>query len=349
MDGVQRRRAYLSLYTTGSDYSDDDVSVLVESDEQDDHLSLSGDEEEPPEGGPIHWEYCSSSTEEERPRGIARPLDLTTNQAVVGSADNVSVLSYEESDIDSEEDDPMLLNDVDVQRARNEIEPLPTREEMLKLILDYMVFQCHRKPAETLCAEFGLEFPHEEFKIMDFRSDINNCILRGDMKTAIEKIEEISPNMLANNQEVRFLVHRQNLVEMIREGETEQPFGVCENKPRLGFDMERPTDDSPFHTLYGQEQRVAVAKAVNRTLMTSLNRHSESRLAMMFKLLTWAKCELISLSTDDSYDPLEVAHKLFGEKREIDAFANSAIDLDDPCGTRRNPRYEEPIEETSSP
>jgi len=48
------------------------------------------------------------------------------------------------------------------------------------------------------------------------RSAIHNCIINGDIETAIRLIGEIAPNLLNSNQKLQFKLLRQQLVELIR-------------------------------------------------------------------------------------------------------------------------------------
>ena len=117
----------------------------------------------------------------------------------------IKSLQDEQSFSCEEDDDP----EDDGLQYKYKAPEMPTREELAKLVLDYLICEGfrevtsfilssptyelvnHVQAAENLCEEMKLKVP-EDLKVMDARVAIKDAIIEGNMEFAIDKVKQDS-------------------------------------------------------------------------------------------------------------------------------------------------------------
>ncbi|RCN39116.1 LisH protein [Ancylostoma caninum] len=193
--------------------------------------------------------------------------------------------------------------------------PIPSSQEMGKLIVDYLISEGYREAAELLCQESGLELPKDDIKNLDARMNIRCAIIEGRLEDALRLVKELCPTLLDENREVRFHLMQQNIIEMIRRGEMEKSLDYAQenlsNDPTLTdsqldrlektfalLAFEKPAE-SPFGKLLDQSQRQMVSTEVNGAVLRALNRPAAPRLEALLRMIVWAQKQLVTDRDED--------------------------------------------------
>jgi hypothetical protein len=85
------------------------------------------------------------------------------------------------------------------------------------MVLNYLVLKCFKETAKTFAREAGLEFDDYD---MDARQLINRDILSGNIEAAIEKINDLNPEVsffiLHSPDHMIRLVHAPRITPLMR-------------------------------------------------------------------------------------------------------------------------------------
>lgn len=76
----------------------------------------------------------------------------------------------------------------------------------------------YKDAAEQFCAETGLS-SIMEFGVIEERMKIRNAIQKGNIDEAIERVNDLDPEILDTNAELYFHLQQQKLIELIRSGD----------------------------------------------------------------------------------------------------------------------------------
>ncbi|KAL4760533.1 uncharacterized protein BDW70DRAFT_137723 [Aspergillus foveolatus] len=90
----------------------------------------------------------------------------------------------------------------------------PSKNDMNRLVMDYLVTNGYPAAAQKFALEANIE-PVDVDSIRE-RVDIRTAIYSGNIQTAIEKINELNPQILDENPSLHFSLLRLQLVELIR-------------------------------------------------------------------------------------------------------------------------------------
>ncbi|KAK6758880.1 hypothetical protein RB195_016234 [Necator americanus] len=222
--------------------------------------------------------------------------------------------STQDSSDDDVTDSTSASEDADEKNRPNPA-PIPSSQEMGKLIVDYLISEGYREAAELLCQESGLELPKDDIKNLDARMNIRCAIIEGRLEDALRLVKELCPNLLDENREVRFHLMQQNIIEMIRRGEMEKSLDYAQenlsNDPTLTdsqldrlektfalLAFEKPAE-SPFGKLLDQSQRQMVSTEVNGAVLRALNRPAAPRLEALLRMIVWAQKQLVTDREED--------------------------------------------------
>nr|CAD2147948.1 unnamed protein product [Meloidogyne enterolobii] len=192
-----------------------------------------------------------------------------------------------------------------------------------ELVIEYLVFSGYKEAADLLIKDAELSPPSDTNQLkkndlsdqkilentknvdtLNERSAIHNCIINGDIETAIRLIGEIAPNLLNSNQKLQFKLLRQQLVELIRNKEVDKVLSFaqsnladkCSDIPQELFAKLEQTyallafdnpETSPFGYLMSLNQRNMLAYEVNEAILSTLNKPSISRLEKLFRVMVW--------------------------------------------------------------
>ncbi|KAK2745489.1 hypothetical protein FQN55_006185 [Onygenales sp. PD_40] len=187
----------------------------------------------------------------------------------------------------------------------------PSKTDINFLVMDYLVTNGYPSAAKKFAMEANIQ-PKADVESIQERVEIRNAIHSGDIQLAIEKINELNPQILDGNPALHFSLLRLQLVELIKSC-TSDPNGDI--TPALDFatshlapraptnskfldDLERtlsllifPSDNltPSLAALLDPELRKTIATHVNEAILQSQGARREARLRNLVKLRSWAE------------------------------------------------------------
>ncbi|XP_026448327.1 protein GID8 homolog [Papaver somniferum] len=181
------------------------------------------------------------------------------------------------------------------------------KEDMNKLVMNYLVTEGYVEAAERFKMESGTE-PLVDLASITERMAVKKALHCGDIEDAIEKVNDLNPEILDTNPQLFFLLQQQKLIELIRNGKTEEAleFAQEELAPRgeenQSFleELEKTVSllafenaaDCPVGGLLDISQRLKTANEVNAAILTSQNHEKDPKLPSLLKMLVWAQSQL---------------------------------------------------------
>ncbi|KAG5304730.1 CTLH domain-containing protein [Histoplasma capsulatum var. duboisii H88] len=187
----------------------------------------------------------------------------------------------------------------------------PSKTDINFLVMDYLVANGYPSAAQKFAIEANIQ-PKPDVESIQERVDIRNAIHSGDIQSAIEKLNELNPQILDNNPSLHFALLRLQLVELIRTS-TSTPNGDitpaldfatshlaprAPTNPQFLEDLERtlsllifPSDNlaPSLAALLDPELRKSIANRVNEAILQSQGARREARLRNLVKLRSWAE------------------------------------------------------------
>jgi len=187
----------------------------------------------------------------------------------------------------------------------------PSKTDINFVIMDYLINEGYPSAAKKFAAEANIQ-PQADEESIQQRVDIRNAIHAGDIQSAIEKINELNPQILDLDSSLHFALLRLQLIELIR---------VCMSSPNaditpvLTFATSQlapraPTNDDflkdleqtmallifppenlapPLADLLNPNLRQAVANKVNEAILLSQGARREARIKSLVRLRAWAE------------------------------------------------------------
>ena len=140
------------------------------------------------------------------------------------------------------------------------------------------------------------------------RMEIRRAVQGGDIEGAIEKVNDLDPEILEEHAELLFHLQQQRLIELIRKGSVEEalefaqdqlaPLG--EDHPKFLEELERTVallifdkpQNSPMGDLLEPAQRARTASELNAAILASQAQAGKPTLPNLLKFLVWAQQEL---------------------------------------------------------
>ncbi|MCJ1249818.1 hypothetical protein MMC30_007044 [Trapelia coarctata] len=177
--------------------------------------------------------------------------------------------------------------------------------------MDYLVSEGYPSAAQNFALEANIQ-PRADVESIQERVEIRNAIYGGDIQTAIEKINELNPQILDRDSALHFALLRLQLVELIRNC-TATPNGDitpaltfatthlaprAPTSPEFLEDLERtmallifPPDNlaPPLAALLDTNLRKDVAKRVNEAILLSQGERTKSKLLELVRTRAWAE------------------------------------------------------------
>ncbi|MCO5578958.1 hypothetical protein L7F22_032809 [Adiantum nelumboides] len=102
------------------------------------------------------------------------------------------------------------LNDVKIRKA-----------DMNKLVMNFFVTEGYVEAAEKFHKETGTE-PDMDLGTITDRMEVRKAIQCGNVQDAIEKVNDLNPEILDTNPQLFFHLQQQRLIELIRSGKVEE-------------------------------------------------------------------------------------------------------------------------------
>ncbi|KAL9243592.1 hypothetical protein vseg_017461 [Gypsophila vaccaria] len=188
------------------------------------------------------------------------------------------------------------LNDVKIRK-----------EDMNKLVMNFLVTEGYVDAAEKFRQESGTE-PDIDLATITDRMAVKKAVQCGNVEDAIEKVNDLNPEILDTNPQLFFHLQQQRFIELVRNGKIEEAleFAQEELAPRgeenqsfleelektvalLAFE---DASKSPVADLLDISQRLKTASEVNAAILTSQSHEKDPKLPYLLKMLLWAQNQL---------------------------------------------------------
>ncbi|KAK4795553.1 hypothetical protein SAY86_027879 [Trapa natans] len=181
------------------------------------------------------------------------------------------------------------------------------KEDMNKLVMNFLVTEGYVEAAEKFQIESGTE-PDIDLTTITERIAVKRAVQCGNVMDAIEKVNDLNPEILDTNPQLFFHLQQQRLIELIRNGKVEEAleFAQDELAPRgeenQSFleELERTVallafedvSNCPVGELLDMSQRHKTASEVNAAILTSQCHEEDPKLPSLLKMLIWAQNQL---------------------------------------------------------
>ncbi|KAL3522224.1 hypothetical protein ACH5RR_015058 [Cinchona calisaya] len=188
------------------------------------------------------------------------------------------------------------LNDVKIRK-----------EDMNKLVMNFLVTEGYVDAAEKFRMESGTE-PDIDLATITDRMAVKKAVQCGNVEDAIEKVNDLNPEILDTNPQLFFHLQQQRLIELIRNGKVAEAleFAQEELAPRgeenqiFLEELERTVSllafedvkNCPVAELLDISQRLKTASEVNAAILSSQSHEKDPKLPSLLKMLMWVQNQL---------------------------------------------------------
>ncbi|OAV90589.1 hypothetical protein PTTG_06172 [Puccinia triticina 1-1 BBBD Race 1] len=200
------------------------------------------------------------------------------------------------------------------------------RDDLNRLVMDYLVIEGFKDSAENFARESGLA-PTVDLDSIEYRMGIKNAIQRGDVDEAITKVNDLNPEILDQNPDLFFHLQQQRMIEYIRHGQIAEALAFAQQElaPRgeenpvflselertmalLAFDTSLPANGPTSATnpnappphiqeLLLPSQRQRTAGQLNSAILTSQSHGKDPKLPNLLRMMIWGD-SLLSARAD---------------------------------------------------
>ncbi|KAJ3109065.1 Glucose-induced degradation complex subunit [Phlyctochytrium planicorne] len=173
--------------------------------------------------------------------------------------------------------------------------------------MNYLVIEGYKDAAERFSEESGL-VPGVDLVSIEDRMNIRKAVQVGHIDEAIERVNDLDPEILDTNPKLFFHLQQQKLIEYIRAGRITEALEFAqeelaprgEENPEFLEELERTMallafedfDRSPVADLLDYNQRQKTASELNAAILTSQNQEKDPKLPTLLKMLLWAQNNL---------------------------------------------------------
>ncbi|EJD55366.1 hypothetical protein AURDEDRAFT_50351 [Auricularia subglabra TFB-10046 SS5] len=175
--------------------------------------------------------------------------------------------------------------------------------------MDYLVIEGFKSAAEEFSREADIS-PAPDFESIQSRMTIREAVQRGDVQDAIERVNELNPEILDTNPALYFHLQQQRLIEYIRAGRVAEALQFAqqelaprgEENPEFLAELEKtmallayePANTGPgggggTAELLTPAQRSRTAGELNAAILESLSQGREAKLVGLVRLLCWGE------------------------------------------------------------
>mmetsp|Transcript_12756 Transcript_12756/g.35865 ORF Transcript_12756/g.35865 Transcript_12756/m.35865 type:complete len:231 (-) Transcript_12756:67-759(-) len=181
------------------------------------------------------------------------------------------------------------------------------KEDMNVLVMNFLVTEGYVEAARMFEKESGTA-PGVDLESITDRMQIRKAVQNGDVNDAIDRVNDLNPEILEEKHQLFFHLQQQQLIELIREGRTEdalefaQEYLAPRGEENQAFlqELERTVallafDDagsSPVGDLMDVAQRQKTASELNAAILCSQCQEQEPRLPSLLKMMLWAQNRL---------------------------------------------------------
>lgn len=191
-----------------------------------------------------------------------------------------------------------VITRVDWEKKLNNVKV--RKEDMNKLVMNFLVTEGYVEAAEKFRLESGTE-PDIDLATITDRMAVKKAVQSGNVEDAIEKVNDLNPEILDTNPQLFFHLQQQRMIELIRNGKVEAAleFAQEELAPRgeenqvFLEELERTVallafedvTNCPVGELLDISQRLKTASEVNAAILTSQSHEKDPKLPSLLKML----------------------------------------------------------------
>ena len=181
------------------------------------------------------------------------------------------------------------------------------REEMNKLVLNYLIIEGHKEAVEKFINETNTKVDFD-YILLEKRQKIRNLIINGKIDSAVNEINDINIEILEKNPSLHFELQKQKLIEIIKQNKIDESiyfaqnilFPITSNDPSLLSELEKimsllafdDISNSPFKEYQTHEQLKKLSSTVNLQILAFMMQPTDLVLPMVIKLLKFSQNEL---------------------------------------------------------
>ncbi|KAJ3299807.1 Glucose-induced degradation complex subunit [Borealophlyctis nickersoniae] len=182
-----------------------------------------------------------------------------------------------------------------------------SKQDLNKLIMNYLVIEGYKDAAEKFSNESGLQ-PRVDLASIEDRMNIRNAVQAGNIDDAIERVNDLDPEILDTNPKLYFHLQQQKLIEFIRHGRIADAIEFAqeelaprgEENPEFLEELERTmallafedNAKSPVGDLLEHTQRQRTASELNSAILTAQCQEKDPKLPSLLRMLVWAQNQL---------------------------------------------------------
>lgn len=182
-----------------------------------------------------------------------------------------------------------------------------SKDDMNYLIMNYLVVEGYAEAAKAFQEESGTE-PGVDFEALAERNAIRKAVQAGSIEEAIERVNDLNPEILEERQQLSFHLQQQRLIELIRRGAVEEALEFAqeylaprgEENPLFLEELEKTLallafEDvaaSPLGGLLDPSHRQSTASELNAAILSMQSQDPEPRLPLLIKMMSWAEGQL---------------------------------------------------------
>ncbi|XP_059292265.1 protein GID8 homolog isoform X2 [Lycium ferocissimum] len=181
------------------------------------------------------------------------------------------------------------------------------KDDTNRLVMNFLVTEGYVEAAEKFKMESGTN-PDIDLATITDRMAVKKAVQSGNVDDAIEKVNDLNPEILDTNPQLFFHLQQQRLIELIRNGKVKEALEFAqeelaprgeENKTFLE-DLEKTVallafkdvSNCPVGELLDVSQRLKTASEVNAAILTSQSHEKDPKLPSLLKMLIWAQNQL---------------------------------------------------------
>ncbi|KAJ1643147.1 Glucose-induced degradation complex subunit [Coemansia asiatica] len=174
--------------------------------------------------------------------------------------------------------------------------------------MNYLIIEGYKDAAEKFSEESGLHTSVDLGSIEE-RMKIRYAVQTGDIKAAIERVNDLNPDLLDTDPRLYFHLQQQHLIELIRMGKAEEALEFAqeelaphgEEHPELLRELEKTMallafdvsgSGSPLCDLLDFSHRQKTANELNAALLAAHSQPKEPKLPALLQLLAWTQEQL---------------------------------------------------------
>lgn len=188
-------------------------------------------------------------------------------------------------------------------------EAVISKGDMNKLIMNFLIKNTDDfvEAAKKFMMESGTE-PDLDFGEASDRVFAHKAVKDGNVLEAIQKVNDMNPEILTTNPKLFFHLQQQRFIELVHEGNVEEALELSnkelaprgQENPELLEELERTLSllvfvnpsDCPVEDLYSSAHCQKTAIELNATILKSRRLENDPKLVHVLKLLVWAQNEL---------------------------------------------------------